>query len=110
VLVDQQWADVEFGEVVGQPGQPGDGAGSGVEVARGLASRGAVRTGRGRSALFGGADGQVADLDVVGLLDGEGDGSRHGFRADSERVHRLLCLRSLFRVLDVVDEFGRRAG
>jgi len=51
------------------------------------------------------ADGDVADLDVVGLLDGEGDSARHGVRADAGG-HPVLQLFPDVRVIDVVDELG----
>ena len=48
-----------------------------------------------RSALSGRPDGDVADFDVIGLLDGERDGARHGVGADAECRHGLLGLLSL---------------
>ena len=39
-----------------------------------------------------GADGDVADLDVVWLFDGEGDRARDRLRWDGELVHAALYL------------------
>jgi len=66
--------------------------------------------GRGRSrrvsVLDGGPDGDVADLDVVGLLDREGNGSRYRVGADADRGHPALHLLADVRIVDVVDELG----
>lgn len=45
-----------------------------------------------RLRLHGGADGDVADLDVVRLLDGEGDGAGHRLGSDREFVHSTADL------------------
>jgi hypothetical protein len=55
--------------------------------------------------LPGGADGHVADFDIIGLLDGERDGARYGVGADAECRHGTLGLLSLLGVA-VVDQFG----
>ena len=57
-------------------------------------------------ALPGRPDGHVADFDVIGLLDGERDGARHGLWADAECRHVMLGPLSLRGVVDVVDELG----
>lgn len=56
--------------------------------------------------LDGGSDGDFADLDVVGLLDGEGDGSCHCIGGDADLGHPVLCLFPDVRIVDVVDELG----
>jgi len=57
----------------------------------------------GASGLDGGPDGDVADLDVVGLFDGEGDGAGNGLRRDREVIHALS---DQFLEVGVVDGVG----
>ena len=59
-----------------------------------------------RLALDGRANGHVADLDVIGLLDGEGDGARDGLGRDREFVPAAADLLADFGVVDGVGEFG----
>ena len=51
-------------------------------------------------ALDGRADGDVADLDVVRLLDGEGDGAGDGVGGDGELVPAAADLLAGFEVGD----------
>jgi hypothetical protein len=53
-------------------------------------------------ALDGRANGHIADFDVIGLLDGEGD----GFGRDGEFVPAAADLFADFGVVDGVGEFG----
>src|ERR1700733_401386 len=57
-------------------------------------------------ALDRGPDGEVADLDVVGLLDGEGDGARDGLGRDGELGHAFSDLLADLLVVDRVGELG----
>jgi hypothetical protein len=58
------------------------------------------------SVLDSWAERDVADLDVVGLLDGEGDGSGHGSGVDPDVRHPVLGGAAGNGVIDVVDELG----
>ena len=60
----------------------------------------------GLLALGGGADGDLADLHVGGLLDGEGDGARDGFRWDGQFGRGAADLVADLGVVDGVGEFG----
>jgi hypothetical protein len=57
-------------------------------------------------ALDGRANGHIADFDVIGLLDGEGDGAGDGFGRDGEFVPAAADLFADFGVVDGVGEFG----
>lgn len=56
------------------------------------------------SALDGGPDGDLPDLDVVGLLKGEGEGTGDGPGLDRELVHPLADLVALGSVVEGVGE------
>jgi hypothetical protein len=57
-------------------------------------------------ALDGRADGDIADFDVVGLLDGEGDGPCHRFRRDGELVPAAADLLAGLQVVDGIGELS----
>ena len=65
-----------------------------------------VRSGGWGSVLDGGADGHVADFDVVGLFDGEGDRAGDGFGGDAELGHPAGDLIPDGGVVDGAREFG----
>jgi len=56
--------------------------------------------------LHGWADGDVADLDIVGLFDGKDDGAGDGLRRESEFVHVSADLLADADVIDGCVEFG----
>jgi hypothetical protein len=56
--------------------------------------------------LDGRADGDVADLDVVRLLDGKGDGAGDGVGGDGELIAAAADLLSDFVIVDGVGEVG----
>jgi hypothetical protein len=56
--------------------------------------------------LDGWPDGEVADLDVVRLVDGEGDGTGDGQRRYGELGHVRADLLAGLRVVDGVGELG----
>ena len=56
--------------------------------------------------LDGGADGDVADLDVVWLFDGEGNRAGDGLGRDREFVHAAAYLLSDGRVIDGIGQLG----
>ena len=58
------------------------------------------------SVLDGGPDRDVANLDVVRLLDGEGNGPRYRGRIDADLRHPLLHLSANIRILNAVHELG----
>jgi hypothetical protein len=57
-------------------------------------------------ALDSGPDGDVADLDVVGLVDGEGDRPCHRRRRQAEFVHVARDLRAHRAVVDGAVQLG----
>ncbi len=78
------------------------------QVDRPLACSGlSVRSGGGSvSVLDGGPDGDIADLDVVRLLDRKGDGAGHGIGTDTDRGHPELALFPDVRIVHVMKELG----